>query len=141
MTPRSDARGKESPDRSGGQTVGAGDSQAIEFESLVDRCMGNLEFAERVLEMFQEQFPQQVAELERLLETEDVERLANVAHRMKGNSANVSAPGLHQIVAKIEDLCRADRVGEVSIHIDRLHHELARYLDRSAQLLGTVNVR
>lgn len=140
MTLRPDAHDQESPDRADPQTAGAGDSEAVEFEGLVERCMGNLAFVERVLGKFQERFPQQVAELEGLLETKDAERLATVAHRMKGNSANVSATGLQQIAAEIEDLCREGRVGEVAPHVDRLRHEWARYLDCSARLLSAAGV-
>jgi Amt family ammonium transporter len=107
--------------------------EAIDFESLLERCMGNLDFVERVLERFQERFPQQLAELERLLETKDAEQLAMAAHRIKGNSANVSATGLHRVAGEIEGLCRANRLGEIPRHVDRLHREWARYVDCSAQ--------
>jgi len=95
--------------------------------------MGNLDFVERVLERFQQRFPQQLAELERLLETEDAEQLALAAHRIKGNSANVSATGLEQVAAEIEASCRANRLGEIPRHVDRLQREWARYVDCSAQ--------
>jgi len=107
--------------------------EAIDFEGLLERCMGNLDFVERVLERFQQRFPQQLAELERLLEMEDAEQLALAAHRMKGNSANVSARGLQQVAAEIEGLCRGNRLGEIPRHVDRLHREWARYVDCSAQ--------
>lgn len=107
--------------------------EAVDFEGLLERCMGNLDFVERVLAKFQERFPQQLAELERLLETKDAEQLALAAHRMKGNSANVSATGLQQVAAEIEELSRADRMGEIPVRVDRLRREWARYVDCSAQ--------
>ncbi len=135
MTSSPNVQNIESPDRTDPQTAGASNSQVVEFDDLVERCMGNLDFVERVLEKFQEGFPRQVAELESLLETRDSEGIAAIAHRMKGNSANVSATGLHRVAVEIEELCRANRMGEIPARVDRLRRELARYVDCSAQRL------
>ena len=40
----------------------------------------------------------------------DAEQIARIAHRIKGTSANVSAKGLQQAAAEIEDLSHAGRV-------------------------------
>ncbi len=125
----------ESLDHADPGTAGESDSPVLEFDDLVERCMGNLDFVEKVLEKFEEGFPQQVEELESLLETRDADQLAAVAHRMKGNSANVSATGLYRVATEIEGLCRANRIGEIPARVDRLRREWDRYVDCSAQRL------
>ena len=78
--------------------------------------------SQRVLDKFEQRLPEELAELERVLELGDAAKIALVAHRIKGNSSNVSAAGLQQAAAEIEDLSRAGRVAD--IHAPRA--ELAR---------------
>ncbi|HUU94941.1 MAG TPA: Hpt domain-containing protein [Phycisphaerae bacterium] len=111
---------------------------AFELEDLLARCMGNIEFAERILARFQERFESDLAELEQGLAAQNTQHLAGVAHRLKGASANVGAPGLQIQATEIEDLARARCVSEIPMRLDRLRGEYARFvrsvssLDRSA---------
>jgi HPt (histidine-containing phosphotransfer) domain-containing protein len=98
----------------------------IDLTALVDRCMGNLEFAERILDRFQERAEQDLEELEKLIELRDAGQLARVAHRMKGSSANVAAEGLQRIAEQIEELGRSGRLAEVPAHLEQFRREWAR---------------
>jgi len=57
------------------------------------------------------------------LERADMEGLARVAHRVRGSSATVSAEGLAQAAAEIEDASRAGQVTDVPVRIERLRDE------------------
>ena len=107
---------------------------AIDLDGLLERCMGNLDFVERVLQKFQEWFPQELAELERALKLEDAEQLGRTAHRIRGNSANISAAGLEHAAAEIETLCRSGRLEEIPKQVDCLRNEWARYLAQSPSM-------
>jgi HPt (histidine-containing phosphotransfer) domain-containing protein len=106
----------------------------IDFHGLLDRCMGNLELAERVLAKFEERFELDLLELERHLSGEDPQHVVSIAHRIKGSSANVSAEGLRQIAAEIEQLGRSQQYAEIPARMERLRHEWSRYLNQTASL-------
>lgn len=112
----------------------------LDVESLLERCMGNLEFAERILGKFQQRAGNDLEELEKLLELHDAERLARVAHRFKGSAANVSAEGLRRIAEQIEESGRAGRLADVPAQIMQLRREWVRYVDCSASLPSVAGV-
>ncbi len=95
----------------------------FEFEELLERCMGNLEFAERVLAKFQGRFSGQLDELESALADEDVEQIVLLAHRLKGESASVAASGLRDRAEEIEKLGRSHQVSEISSSLQQLRSE------------------
>ena len=105
-----------------------------EFDELLDRCMGNLEFAERVLTKFQDRFGDQLEELESALAQEDAEQVALVAHRLKGESASVAALGLRDRAAEIERLGRANQVSHIPPCLQQLRAEWAAFAESLASL-------
>lgn len=104
-------------------------SAALNYEELLARCMGNIEFAERVIEKFQSSFGQDLENLETGLQSEDAETVTTFAHRLKGSSASVGAHGLRQWAAEIEQLGRADRLPEARQPVRHLRREWSRFLD------------
>ena len=116
----------------GHDAVDSSSPQVVNLEELLERCMGNLDLVERVLQKFQETFPQELAKLESALEIGNAEQLAHVVHRVKGISASISAAGLQRAAAELEGLCCAGRMGDVPRQIDRLRREWTRYLARPA---------
>jgi cyclic di-GMP phosphodiesterase len=110
----------------------------VNRKELLERCMGNLDIAERMLQAFEESFPKELVELEEALKLENVEELARAAHRVRGSSANVAAESMHQAAAKIEELCRAGHADEIPAQVDRLRCEWAEYLARPPFACSTV---
>ena len=92
---------------------GPSPAEVLDLQGLSDRCLGNLELAQRVLDKFEQRLPAELAELERVAELGDAAKIALVAHRIKGNSSNISAAGLQQAAAEIEDLSCAGRVADI----------------------------
>jgi HPt (histidine-containing phosphotransfer) domain-containing protein len=88
--------------------------------------MGNIDLMQRVLDKFQQRVPEDLAELESALDHGDTKCLARVAHRLRGCSATVSAEGLAQAAAEIEDASRAGRVADVPRGIEHLRNEWKR---------------
>jgi HPt (histidine-containing phosphotransfer) domain-containing protein len=129
-----------SSDAGGRHISESGFSEVLDLEGLRNRCMGNLDLVQRVLEKFQERLPADLAELERLLALHDVEQVASVAHRIKGTSATISADGLRQAAAEIEDLGRAGRATDIPTGLDRLRGQWEKFQDCLPTLLSKVNV-
>ncbi len=103
--------------------------EVLDLQGLCDRCMGNLDLVQRVLDKFEQRLPEELAELERVLELGDAAEIALVAHRIKGNSSNISAGALQQAAAEIEDLSRAGRVAEISARLPNLREQWERYAE------------
>ena len=86
-------------------------TEVLNLDGLCERCLGNLDLVQRVLGKFEQRLPEELAELERVLELGDAAKAALVAHRIKGAASNVLASGLQKAAAEIEDLSRAEQAG------------------------------
>ncbi|MGA2253257.1 MAG: Hpt domain-containing protein [Thermoguttaceae bacterium] len=113
---------------------GPSNANVLDLQGLCDRCMGNLDLVERVLEKFEQRLPKELAELEHDLQIGDAAKIALVAHRIKGNASNISATGLQQAAAEIEDLSRAGRVADVHAPLRTLREQWQRYVDCRATI-------
>lgn len=117
------------------QTLELFPSEVLDLQGLQTRCMGNIDFVQRVLKKFQQRLPAELAELEEMVDRRDAEQIARTAHRITGSSANVSAEGLRRAAAEIEELSRAGRVTDIPVGIAHLRHEWERYLDYTSTLV------
>jgi HPt (histidine-containing phosphotransfer) domain-containing protein len=111
------------------------DESVFDLQELVNRCLGNIEFAERVLAKFQARFGDDIAEIERAVMAEDADTVASVAHRLKGASATAAAKGIQNQAAEIEQLARKRNMEEIPGHLQKLRNEWSRFAE-SASLAG-----
>jgi HPt (histidine-containing phosphotransfer) domain-containing protein len=111
----------------------------LNLDGLHNRCMGNIDLVQRVLRTFQQRLPEELDELEEVLERGDATQIARVAHRIHGNSANVSAEGIQRVAAEIEDLSHTGRVSDIPLRIERLRGEWERYLDYASTLFSAAD--
>lgn len=111
------------------------DTNAFELEELLARCMGKLDFAQRLLLRFEGRLEDDLDELEQHISAGDSSGIAQVAHRIKGASANISAPRLHEQATNIEQLARADQLEEIAACLEQLRAEQAQFLKSVAATL------
>lgn len=76
--------------------------EVLNLAELVDRCLGNLEFVERLLEQFENVLARDVSVITQAAGARDLDTICQISHRIKGASANVSAPALVKVAAEIE---------------------------------------
>jgi HPt (histidine-containing phosphotransfer) domain-containing protein len=69
-------------------------ARVINVDDLMSRCMGNLEFVERILAIFQSRCEADLQELEEAVAASDFVRVQRIAHRLKGACANAGASDL-----------------------------------------------
>ena len=102
------------------------DQPVIDLEGLKARCLGNLNLVERVLAKFTVQLDTDLAALEQAVLEGDIDSAAQVAHRIKGMSANVEARDLFQSAMTIERLAKDACVSELPEQLARMrqHGEL-----------------
>lgn len=108
------------------------ESPLLDAEELFARCMGNLEFAERLLNKFQGRLDEDIVQLEAALHAQDAETVARIAHRIKGASANVAARSLRQRAATIEQLARGHSLAEIPVELSELRSEQQRFAQYAA---------
>ena len=96
---------------------------ALDTNELLARCLGKRELVERVLTRFQTQLTEDLVRLQAAAETGDGEMIAKTAHRIKGAAANVSAHGLRQCAAALEEAARAGAWDQVPTRLELLSAE------------------
>jgi len=89
------------------------DGNTFNHDELLARCVGRLDFMERILNSFELRFGEDLEQLEEHLKSSDADEVARLAHKMKGASANVAALCLNKQVAEIEQLARSQRLDEI----------------------------
>jgi len=95
----------------------------LNTEELLGRCLGKVELAQRVLDRFQKQLADDIPRLAHAVEKCEGAVIATVAHRIKGAAANVSAYGLRERAAALEDTARASDWDQIPIEVSLLASE------------------
>jgi HPt (histidine-containing phosphotransfer) domain-containing protein len=106
----------------------------LDMNDLMARCLGNLEFAERVLNMFHQRCDEDLTELERAVAVGDIETVARIAHRLKGAAANSSVPGLRARAVEIEHAARERSLEGIPKSLQDLKEEFKRFTLEMSQL-------
>ncbi len=109
-------------------------ADVLDVEDLLARCLGNVEFADRILGKFQERCDEDVSALEKAVFDCDEESVARLAHRLKGASANASALGLQRHASEIERAARHDAFDDVPASMESLKQEWTRFSEAVTQL-------
>lgn len=98
-----------------------GIDRPITFEELLSRCMGELQFAQKVLENFMSTCEPQLDELRFDLKNRDWDGLSRKVHRLKGTAATIAARPLCASLERLEVLVRSDdsnRIEETRLGIE-----------------------
>lgn len=106
----------------------------IDVEELIERCLGSIEFVDRILQKFHEHFEGELESLELCVGAQDAEGIVQVAHRMKGAAANAAAPALRERAAEIERLGRAGRLPEIPAQVAEMRERWAEFVERVESL-------
>ncbi len=105
------------------QSLRDGEPGVLDIDDLLGRCLGNLQFAEHVLTMFQTRCDEDLAELEQAATSGDADQVARLAHRLKGASANAAAPRLRAQAEQIEMAAREQNLADLPDRLDELRQE------------------
>ena len=81
--------------------------QPLTFDELLTRCMGQLDFAQKVLRDFIEQTGPQIDEISADLDNSLFDDAARKIHRLKGTAATLAAKPLFHSLVDIEELLKS----------------------------------
>ncbi len=109
--------------------AGEEDMIPIKVDEFLDRCMGNIDLFDRMLDKFEEQVEINFTNLIEYLESEDVESVRRVAHTVKGMAANTSAVDLMVVAARVEELAKIGELDTVKNYMNELQSEIKKCLE------------
>jgi HPt (histidine-containing phosphotransfer) domain-containing protein len=113
----------------------------IDARELLDRCMDNIELAERVLSKLQSRFESDMAELERTFAGKDLKAMASVAHRLKGAAANVAAHGLRDCAAELESMAHGGAFDGLPAQLGLLRNQWTKLNESASSCLAPYRVK
>ncbi|MBC7782689.1 MAG: response regulator [Burkholderiales bacterium] len=106
---------------------------AIDYPSLLERCMGDVTLLRRVVDKYRAKSDATWQQLLAGVRAGDLAETARVAHAIKGSASNLSAIKLAQLAEELEDLgpsgdlAGAQRLVEMlGTELERCHQELAK---------------
>lgn len=102
-------------------------SSVIDSRALMARCLNNLEFAQRILTMFEGRCETELAELDQALEQGDIESIRRIAHRLTGTCANAAAFEMQACASKLKHAADDCSIEETSDCLQELRREWQRF--------------
>jgi signal transduction histidine kinase/DNA-binding response OmpR family regulator/HPt (histidine-containing phosphotransfer) domain-containing protein/HAMP domain-containing protein len=88
--------------------------EGIDYQGLLRRCMGNPDLAGRLIQKFLSQATADIVEIDAAVSEQDAKRLRQVAHRLKGTAANLSAEAVRECAARLELLAHDGNLGQAA---------------------------
>jgi HPt (histidine-containing phosphotransfer) domain-containing protein len=120
----------------GHESIAANDSRApIDLPSLLRRCLDDSTFCGMILHKFAARAGDQLAALQRALESVNTLELAREAHTLAGVAANLSADALRGYADELERAARTCNLPAARTALDRTRSELARCAESVPRLL------
>lgn len=95
-------------------------SGTFDREDFVERLMGNLALAQRILRGFVEDMPGQIAVLAQAISDGDASQVQLIAHSIKGAAANVGGLELRKLAWKLEEQGRAGDLNSSAFDLPEL---------------------
>jgi HPt (histidine-containing phosphotransfer) domain-containing protein len=102
-------------------------SSVIDQNELLTRCLNNLDFAERMVALFQEQFCEEMTVLEQAFEQGNLDAVGKVAHRLQGACANAAAFGLKARAANVRNAVNEGSREKTTQCVSELQEEWRRF--------------
>jgi CheY-like chemotaxis protein/HPt (histidine-containing phosphotransfer) domain-containing protein len=110
-------------------------STIVDRPSLLKRCLGKAELADKLLVKLHARLGTDLFEIKAAIDAGDSEQLARCAHRLKGAAANLSAEPLRAVSADLEALGRSGDIAAAIDAIARLKYEGRRFLQETLPLV------
>ena len=102
-------------------------SSVIDQQELMTRCLNRLDFAERMLTLFHDQFGEELNQLEQAFDDGNLASVGKIAHRLQGACANAAATGLQSRAAELRNAVNKGSRDETSQRLSDLQSEWQRF--------------
>ena len=108
----------------------------IHLEDLVERCMGNLDLAIRLLDQSQTHLGQDLTMLRQCDAADNQNEVTRLAHRLKGAAATLGAYELSDVFARIEQHGSNGETAKAPVSPLELETQWARFIECVADICG-----
>ena len=105
------------------------DTLPVDFESALPHFDGDREFMMDMFKQYKDQLRERVTEIHSALQDQDANRLARLAHNLKGVSLNFSANPLANITLGLEEICKREDLTHAPHLVAQLETEAQRLTD------------
>jgi HPt (histidine-containing phosphotransfer) domain-containing protein len=102
-------------------------SSVVDYDQLVTRCLNKLDFAERMLTLFQSHCGDELAVLEREFAEGNLESVRLIAHRLGGAAANAAAFGLQSCAGELRVAASSGSREQTETSLVNLQREWRRF--------------
>ncbi len=107
--------------------------QPYDIEDALNRVEGDIELFDEIVEIFLDECPKMMAEIQASIELGDCTSIQRSAHAFKGAVGNMSAHKAHELSFKLETMGREENIED----IDRTYGELQSEVGRLEEALST----
>ena len=107
------------------------DNEIIDLEEVLERVENDRELLIELIEIFLEDYPNKITELKNSVANKNGENTQNIAHSLKGASANISAKKISSIFLGIENSVKDNNfaaVEQVLGQLEGLIEDLKKFL-------------
>jgi len=94
--------------------------QPLKFDELLTRCMGEVEFAQKIIRDFLDSSGPLLDEIGDSIAESSVQKAARTVHRLKGTAATVAAKPFLNSLVELETLLRSDEQPVMNELTDKL---------------------
>lgn len=88
-------------------------SEIIDLKDFMERVQDDKELLLELLDIFQEDFVGKRQTLETAVKSNDIAKIKEVAHSLKGASGNISAKDMHANFLKLEQAVKNNDLGQL----------------------------
>ncbi|PXF57728.1 MAG: hypothetical protein C4B58_09055 [Deltaproteobacteria bacterium] len=98
-------------------------------ESVLERLGGDMEFLKELIELFNSDYPQKMAQLSKGIKEEDFKTIKETAHSIKSASGNLSLTRVYDLSFKIEGMGSKGKIHGIEKAYNELEEELGKIKD------------
>jgi Amt family ammonium transporter len=99
----------------------------LDFDQVLERCAGDVAFLTEMLGKFARRLSEDLDQIERAVDRQDVGEVSRLAHALRGSAATVSACSLARTAGELEELARAEHLEGIAQVVASLQHEARRF--------------
>ena len=110
------------------------EQESINVPELLDRVDGDRDFLIELLNLFREDGPKQLGEIEKALEKQDAGEVQRGGHSLRGTLSNLAAHSAAELAAEIEYAGKSNDLIRAEAALKRLDLEMARVIEAFSTL-------
>lgn len=116
--------------------AGGNECPVFDSESALDRVAGDIELLAELVELFEEDLPEQLSEAAQAAAAGDHDRLCRVAHRLKNSLGNLGAVRGEKLALGIEKAAREGTLVAGTELVEALRREVENFLPQLHEFLA-----